>query len=267
MKSLITGLLVLFTAFITTAQTSLSVAPGRLFFDVNSPRKTDKIRVFNNGKEKSVWQVYIQDWTRDSLGQKHFFPPGTCSRSCAKNISFYPSVLTVLPDSSADITVSINNGFSLLPTDTSRNAMIVISQTDDPDALRQAAGKKQASIVIKAEFAVHVYISNGASAKAITIDDFFLKEDTAGKKLQVYVHNTGLQPMDIKTRIELTDKTTGKEWKLDEIAAAIMPGDKRITAFALPNDLKKGNYLALAIVDCGDELPVKVGELSFDWNH
>ncbi len=246
------------------AQVSLSVAPGRLFFDVNNTKRTDKIKVFNNGKTATTWQVSLQDWTRDSIGQKHFFPPGTQAHSCARDISFAPAVLIIPPDSNAEITVSVNNIAGLTANDTARNAMVVISQAEDPAALKQLS-QKQAAIEIKAEFAVHVYLFNGASERSFGITDFYLDEDSTAR-LQVYVRNTGRQPLDTKTAIELSDKATGKEWKLEEQPAAILPGDKRISSFILPKDLPRGSFLALAIVHCGDDMPVKVGELSFDWN-
>jgi len=244
------------------AQVSLSVAPARLFFDVNSARKTDKIKVYNNGKEKATWQVYLQDWTRDSVGQKHFFPPNTQLHSCTSDIIVFPSVLTIPPDSSGEITVSTRDHFTMSQTDTATHAMVVISQADDPAKLKEAAQKKQAAIMIKAEFAVHVYLLNSASKKDVTIDQFFLQTD----KLQVYVRNTGLQPLDTKVHVEFSDDATAKQWKLEEMTAAILPGNFRILSFALPKGLEKGKYSATATVDCGEELPLKIGELSFDWH-
>ncbi|XZF13028.1 hypothetical protein ACTHGU_14675 [Chitinophagaceae bacterium MMS25-I14] len=251
----------LFLPFCVRAQVSLSVAPGRLFFDVNSPRKTDKIHVLNTGKQAATWQVFLQDWDRDSTGQKHFYDAGAVRRSCASEISFFPSTLTVPPGGTGEITVSIKDGAHLSPKDTARSAMLIISQAEDPGALKNS--QKQASIMIRAEFAVQVYILNGASQKAIAIEDFYLQQDSA-EKFRVVVRNAGLQPLDTKAHIEITDKTTGREWKINEVSAAILPGDKRISTFALPVGLPKGNYLALAVVEGGEDLPVKVGELTFE---
>ncbi|WP_123985336.1 fimbrial biogenesis chaperone [Taibaiella soli] len=260
------SLLFLLTACSVTAQISLSVAPARLFFDITGTRKTEKIKVFNNGKEKAIWQIYLQDWTRDSLGQKHFFPPNTLPHSCAADLIIFPSVLQIPPDSTGEVTVSIKDNFSLSQTDTSKHAMVVISQADDPAKLKDAAAKKQAAIMIKAEFAVHVYLLNGGSKKDVTIDQFYLQRDSAKNKLQVYVHNTGLQPLDTKVHIEFSNDATAKQWKLNEITAAILPGDIRIVSFALPDGLEKGMYSAMATVDCGEDVPLKIGELSFNWN-
>lgn len=265
MKNVISFLLLLL-ACRATAQVSLSVAPARLFFDVNNTRKTDKIKVFNSSKEKAVWQVYLQDWTRDSLGQKHFFPPNTQSHSCANDIMVFPSVLTVAPDSTGEVTVSIRDNFTLAATDTSKHAMVVISQADDPAKLKDAGQKKQAAIMIKAEFAVHVYLLNGTSKKDVTIDQFFLQTDSAKGKLQVYVHNTGLQSLDTKVNVEFSNDATAKQWKLNEISAAVLPGNIRVVSFKLPKGLEHGKYSATATVDCGEDVPLKIGELSFDWN-
>lgn len=265
MKHIISFLLLLVTCR-STAQVSLSVAPARLFFDVNSTRKTDKIKVYNNDKEKATWQVYLQDWTRDSVGQKHFFPPNTQLHSCTNDIIVFPSLLTIPPDSSGDVTVSIRDHFTMSQTDTATHAMVMIAQADDPAKLKEAAQKKQAAIMIKAEFAVHVYLLNGTSKKDVTIDQFYLQADSAKGKLQVYVRNTGLQPLDTKVRIEFSNDATAKQWRLEEMTAAILPGNFRIVSFALPKDLENGKYSATATVDCGEDLPLKIGELSFDWH-
>ncbi len=126
---------------------------------------------------------------------------------------------------------------------------------------RSKQKENQATVYIKTQIAVHVFYVVDDAPKKVELIDVGHIEDSL-HRITTLLHNTGLQPLDTKIRVELSNMETGEEWKLEDRSSATLPGATRKETFQLPS-LRKGKYMALSIVDSGADLPIKVGEVSF----
>lgn len=250
-------ILLLLPALRLSAQSGLSVSPARLFFHSADKSRTQHITLTNTVDRPVRWLLSVQDWDRDSLGRKRFFDAGALPHSCAAWLQIVPNEIEVPAKGQVMVAVTFQGA---VPERRSLHAMVMINEAPRNGALEK--GSKKASIEVKAAFAIHVYAVNDAGSKSLEIENF--RYDAAGIALELSLRNTGEQPLDTKIDITVTDRNSNREWKLPEASSATLPGAYRSSRFALPDDMPKGNYMAIGTLDCGDDLPLKVAELSFD---
>ncbi|KIO76136.1 hypothetical protein TH53_16595 [Pedobacter lusitanus] len=77
---------------------AISFSPTRLFFKGNPGETlTETITISNSGKEPYEFITSIQDWKRDSLGNKIYFPMGTLASSNGRNIRLSSTNIKINP--------------------------------------------------------------------------------------------------------------------------------------------------------------------------
>ncbi|MBS1662892.1 MAG: hypothetical protein JST68_17740, partial [Bacteroidetes bacterium] len=65
---------------------------------------------------------------------------------------------------------------------------------------------------------------------------------------------------DVTFRVELTEKSTGKEVGVPEKMLTLLPGTEQVVYIDLPLGMPPGRYLAVAFLDTGDQNDLKVAE-------
>jgi hypothetical protein len=78
------------------------------------------------------------------------------------------------------------------------------------------------------------------------------------RRYAVRVRNSGEISADATVRLELTDKSTGREVAVPEKKITLLPGTEQIVYLDLP--IRSGRYLAVAFLDTGDQNDLKVAE-------
>lgn len=240
------------------AQSGLSVSPARLFFHSNASRHTQQITLTNTVNAPVRWVISLQDWDRDTLGRKNFYPPGSRPQSCAAALQIIPNEVEIPAGGMATVSVSLKNDVPAA----SGHAMIMINEAPENEALRKGE-QRQASISVKAAFAIHVYLVNDTASRRLEIEDFRYNA-AAGRQLELSIRNNGGQPLDTRISITVTDRASNREWKLPDVSSATLPGAYRTSLFHLPEEIPAGSYLVIGTADSGDDLPLKVAELSLD---
>ncbi|UYQ93209.1 DUF916 domain-containing protein [Chitinophaga horti] len=250
------------------AQPSVSVAPSRLFYSFPAGQSsTQEIRISNPGKTSMVFSITLADWYRDSLGDKQYSKANTLKHSCASWIELPYSSIVLQAGEERSIPVklaSTRDAGNIV-----RNAMIFFTQAEDDESIRSQK-KLGASMIIRLEVGVHIYYTPPSlSKKSLEVIDFRDKGvtklgDSTKHVLEVVLHNTGELMTESMVKLELTNQQTAEEIKLEPQPVPMMPGVKRVIRFGLPATLKPGNYLGVAIVDNGPDIPLRIGELEFD---
>jgi len=238
----------------------ITVSPTRLFFS-GEPGSVQKqsIVITNAGKETVAFNVSLNDWYRDSIGQKVYLPANSTSSSNAGWIKTSANVISVPPGSSQELIATMQVP-QHLKSDSISNSMLMLTQI----AKQEDRYLKQNNVGIKVlfEFALHVYFTPAANK---TEDLDFVAIDTAsvsnrpGKKIAVKVKNTGNIISDAVVEFEFIHQTTGQESKLSPVAISMMPGASQIIYFDVPGNLK-GAFKGVSILRIGDASNVKVGE-------
>lgn len=261
-------LLYCLSAHFTQAQPAVSVAPSRLFYSFTQGQaSTQEIRIINPGKSAMVFSITLADWYRDSLGEKQYFKPNTLHQSCASWIELPYSSILLQPGEEKVIPVKLVSPPG--SGNTVRNAMIFFTQAEDDESIRQQK-KTGASMIVRLEVGIHVYYTPPTlSKKEVELIDFKdagwqQVNDSAKHLLELVLKNKGEIMSESTVKLELTNQETAEEIKLEALPVPTLPGVRRIIRFNLPTSLKKGNYLAVAIVDNGPDVPLRIGELEFN---
>ncbi|RAJ04102.1 hypothetical protein LX64_02980 [Chitinophaga skermanii] len=250
----------------SSAQPSIGVVPSRLYFTCASgERQVQDINLRNPGTKPITVAITISDWYRDSTGEKIYLKAGTLPHSCANWITLPTNAITLQPGEERQFPVTVNAPSN----DAVHNAMIFFTEVKSQAEIDEKM-KMGAQFIIRMEMGIHVYNTPPSRhKKEMEILDFVDKgwskqnTDTAQQILQLTVKNTGDVTNDCVVKLELTNQDTAEEIPLDDIPIPSMPGTVRVINIPLPKKLKKGNYLAVAILHLGPEDPLKIGDLEF----
>lgn len=257
--------LLIYLAFSTPKQTfaqAISFSPSRIFFK-GSPGETisETITLSNSSKQSYEFVQTLKDWKRDSLGGKIYFPMGTLPNSNANNISLSETNFSLRPGEQKSFLVYIK--IPAAGQTVSTNSMLFFTQTNPREATVE--GKLAIGIKVSLELGVQLFYTPD-NAKPGEMDfvafEYEDKKTDSPKnnRLGVKFANTGDFNRDGFIRFELTNKQTGEEIKLKPISIAIMPHSTQWTYCQLNETLPEGEYLAVAILDTGENNNLKVAE-------
>ncbi len=242
----------------------LVFSPMRVFFtNAAGQSSSQSIEVRNTGTEQLVLNTSLQDWYRDSLGNKVYSAAGTLPGSNAEWIKVFPEQLTIAPQESKQISVSMN-----VPADASQkvsNCMLFLTQINaqKPSKIIEVSKGKNVGVIIKLQAGIHIYNTFAGLFKKdlefVAFEDRGLINDST-RRLAITVANNGEVSTDGHLRFELTNKTTGDELKQEPLAITMLPGAKQIVYIKIPAQLTNGKYLAEAVLDTGNDNDLKVAQ-------
>jgi len=238
-----------------------SISPSRLSFTGN-PGETvaQTISLSNTSQAILNFSTRILDFDRDSLGNKLYYDPGTRPSSNAKWLTMSSTSVRLLPGETKKLNISM-----AIPAVAKTNAQSMIFFTQVKDQSSAAIAGKSIGVSILMEMGVQVYYTpNGLNAGEL---EFLAFEDRGtvsdGKlklrRLMLKIHNTGDINKDAFVRLELTNKETGEEHKIDPASIAMMPQATQWVTFNLPIELT-GKFLAVALLDAGAAYDLKIAE-------
>lgn len=271
MKQIFLSLLALAIAGNLFAQGGFLAKPTKLYFDpAPASQQKQNITIRNTSGDPVVLECSLQDWKRDSIGNKVYSNAGTLPSSCGRYVKVTPEVLALQPGEEREVEVTLS-----APPDSIKqtlNAMLMLTQVNEKKAEKSKIVQTQ--IVVRMQIGVHVYFEPSYLAqKDVDLQRlFFAKSGTASKEdllanergLVSEIANTGQLVAEGKLRLELSNLQTQQVWKLDEKEFNSMPGDLLQIPFTLPSGLPKGAYNVLAMLDLGANLPLKIIEAQID---
>lgn len=265
------------------AQGGFQVSPGKLFFKQQAlQQSTQNVLVVNSSQQNMVIRCTFSDWKRDSMGDKKYFPIGTLPHSNAAHLKVVPEIFTLAPGQSKYLEVSMN-----LPADKDSsytNAMLLLTQVDEKKA-EDKTKKKEAFMKFLLEMGVHIYneppqlryknvdiesVSYIASKDTVVaFNRRTQRKDTTlvpQRLIKGWIVNNGELIAEGNVRYELTQKTTGQEYKLEPVPFNSMPGDRLLVNRSVPKDILVGKYVLVMLLDIGMDQPLKVGESEIEIN-
>ena len=266
-RLLVAALIVLatFADVKSAAAQQISVSPARILFR-GEPGQTvsQTVLISNSGDTNFEFITSIRDWKRDSLGNKLYQPSGTLPHSNANQLRLDETNFIVGPHQKKTVTVYLDIPKNQQDT-IATNSMLFFTQTNPSE--RKAAGNGGIGIKIGYEFGIQVFYNPAAAQKGELEFDSFAYTAKAGDQqalLTIGYHNSGTINKTGQLRVELTKRKTGEEIKLKGLPVAIMPLGHQYIRVTLPDNLPKGAYLAMGILDTGSGYRLKIAEKNFD---
>ncbi len=248
----------------TNAQVGIAASPMKLEFDnLAGTAKSYTVTVSNPTSRILEANITLSDWDRDTLGDIHFYTPGTLSSSCSNVIKVFPSTNFLLqPYEKKDFTVMMD--LSSSKADSAKNSMLFFTQLNSQ---RGSNGENGVGVNLTVRIGVQIfYNSPTATKKNIEIEKFIEditpnKDTTVSKNVLLTLKNKGDVETDGKVSFELLNLKTGEKINLPEAKFYTLPTAKRILKIGIPLKIPKGKYSITALVDFGAEQELKIGEL------
>ncbi|UKT62968.1 fimbrial biogenesis chaperone [Pedobacter mucosus] len=241
------------------AQTGLSVTPPRVYFTVApGGMQRQKITVSNVSKTSTLdLSISLNDWSYDEKGNNQIHEPGSTNVSCALWVAILPSTFFSLsPGEHRDIEIQVTPPASLQDSLPVHTAMLYVSQLNPIDDVNE----KGTNIKVAVRTGIKLYQRLPISRMAnLDIQNFSLVKNDLILKFA----NIGNVWADGTATCELLNRQTGKKIALKDVIFYSLPGNKRDVYFNLPTTLEKGEYVASAILNYGDDVTVKLAELEF----
>lgn len=256
--------------FKSFAQGSLAASPARLFFDGAAGQTTmQTVRLSNSGNAPIIVKASLQDWERDSVGTKVYYPAGKLSHSNAGWLKFSPEVVELQPGQEQTVAVTMIVPAGASQTEV-KNCMLFFTQVNEQKAAG-TQGQKQLVISVRFEVGIHVYYTPPALTKkelnVIAFEDRGRVQTQEGifKRLALIVKNTGEINADARIHLEVTDAGSGEEFKFADKPIAMLPGARQVVYIDIPDKLAGRKLVAVAMLDSGVASDLKVAEKAFEY--
>ena len=237
-----------------TAQ-ELEVSPGKLIFNANpGSSQTQQVSVRNRASKEQSFIFNLGDWLTDEKGETKYFKPGTIPRSCADWITVSPSLITLQPNESAKINVTM-----LVPNDNSSTkwaVMFVESAVEQTGPQAVDKGMKM-GMTLSARIAIPIFQSPSSNNfyKA-TIEGLTESVQDSTRVYNTKVINLGDKILNCKVYFTFSNLVTADEITSDPIEFSLLPESNKDVKYTLSQPLEKGKYSVAAVLDYGhsDEL-------------
>ena len=238
-----------------------SVSPSRITLTGNPGQTvTQAVNFTNSSNVPLTFGSNIQDWDRDSLGIKVYYPRNSRPASNASWLTLSSNSVTIQPGQSHQLILSMT-----IPSTAKEltHSMLFFKQVKEQQPKKANTTRLGVNVLI--EVGIQVYYTPPGLAQGelnfLAFEDRGTQEKANIKTRQVAlkIKNTGKVNKDGFIRMELTNKDTGEEIKVDPITLAILPERTQWIIFNLPISLK-GKFLAVALLDAGPDYDLKVAE-------
>ncbi len=229
----------------------LEVTPGTLMFSTNpGSSQTQQIYVRNKGNTEQSFVFNLADWLTDEEGEVKYFEPGTTGRSCAEWVTITPSLLSLQPNESANVNVTM-----LVPNDNSSTkwAVIFVQSAEEqtgPEAIDQDV---RMGLQVAGRIAVPVFQSPTSNTLYKgTIDGLveIIQED-GSRVYETQVINLGDKILNCKVYFTISNLETAEEFTSEPIEFSLLPESEKTVNYTLEKELEKGRYSVAAILDYG----------------
>ncbi|HVI46111.1 MAG TPA: hypothetical protein VM802_14645 [Chitinophaga sp.] len=221
-----------------------------------------KVFISNNLNKKKQFTVYLSDWIRDTQGKHVYTQPGSTTRSCANWVKVDKTFIEVDPGQTAELNIKLLVPDSAAATAEMKWAMLFV-ETIEEQVVRSATGL-ETHVNNKMRVGIHLY----QTPPSITDKDVkiiaFEQPKASERKCHIVCQNTGGVQLECNSYIELSNTLTGDKTRIDASLFPLFPGQKRIVEFVIPDNVPKGKYSLVGIIDAGNDVPMEAAQAMVD---
>lgn len=259
----------------TVVKKKIIVTPTIVYFNTESGHpQTQTINVINNTSKPYQFRLYMRDWERDSLGRHLYYIAGTHERSCARWLTLDKSFLEVLPGEVGRVTLTMKIPDTVELTERGDTVVsnemkwtMIFFETMTEKSVSQKHGKITTKIGQSATIGVHVYQTPPSVQNVKEVKMLSLQRLHDDKHYRIIGENKGETHLRCYFSIELMNQQTGEKTTIEPKVAPLFPLQQRYVDFELPENLAKGKYTMIAIIDAkDDEVPLEAAELEIEVN-
>ncbi len=242
----------------------LEVSPGTLAFATNpGSSQTQQISLRNKGNTEQSFIFNLSDWLTDENGEVKYFSPGTTARSCADWITVSPALVTLQPNESATINVTM-----LVPNDNLSTKWAVLFIQSAVEQTGPKAVDKEMALGVQLALRIAVTIYQSPASNTLykgTIEGLVEKVgDDNIRKYSSQVINLGDKILNCKVYFTVSNLETAEEFTSTPIEFSLLPETGKKVEYILDKPLAKGRYSVAAILDYGYKNELEGVQLNID---
>jgi len=254
MKKQFTPLLLTFAALLSVlvihAQ-ELEVTPGTMMFNVNAgASQTQQVYVRNKAKVPQNFVFNLADWLVDEKGETKYLAPGSTGRSCAEWITVSPALVTLQPNESANVNVTM-----LVPGDNSSTkwAVLFVQSAEEKTGVKAVDKEVQMGLQVAVRIAIPIYQSAPTNKLYKgTIEGLKEIVDAEGRRTYTsQVINTGDKILNCKVYFTISNLMTAEEVTSTPTEFMLLPESNKQISYTFDKPLVKGKYAVAAVLDYG----------------
>ena len=247
----------------------VSISPSSLRFSVKPGSTLSKeVKITNDTKGSYKFQIGFSDFTMDKNGKPGGIKASESKYTLSKWVTVSPSYFELKPGEVKKLTVTIdipNNDTANIAAWTIMMVDQIVDRTTPLDPKDKSKNTLAMGIAPSFGFGVYIY-QNPPNVKvnSVEIQNFKYTDESGKKNITMYVKNSGDGIGFCLSYVELTNLKTGKQEKLATKQYTILPGFFRDFQYPLPNNIAKGKYSAVGVLDFGSKTQIETAELEFD---
>lgn len=245
----------------------VAITPSHINYNLKpGESRTYEVTVTNETRVTRSFNVSLRDYDADKAGTTIFMEPGTSMHGLSNWLNVSPTFFEMKPGATQKIRVTLTIPDTV---GTSRAAwgLLWVEEKKERQSLDNEGNDKKISLGVIPTFAMGVFIyqnpPNVANNK-VEIQNFVHQNTGSGSKIDMTLKNSGDGIASCTAYIELTNTKTGKQQRLTVKRFTILPGYTRNYMFSLPQNLDKGSYSAVGVLDYGSKESVEAAELNFE---
>lgn len=245
----------------------VALTPSHLNYNLKpGESRTYEVTVTNETRVTRSFNVTLRDYDADKAGTTIFMDPGTSMHGLSNWINVSPTFFEMKPGAVQKVRVTLS-----IPDSVGSNraawGLLWIEEKKERQSLDNNGSDKKISLGVIPTFAMGVFIYQNPPTVAnnkVEIQNFAYQNTGSGAKVDMILKNTGDGIASCTAYIELTNTKTGKQQRLTVKRFTILPGYVRNYMFSLPQNLEKGTYSAVGVLDYGSKESVEAAELNFE---
>lgn len=248
--------------------TGVAVSPAHFHLSINpGEEKTIKITVTNNTDKKNSFKVSMVDFDMNSGGKAMFLPPSadreySLSRWCTVAPTFIELEAGEKKKVSVNIVVPANeDGKKAAWTIVMVEQQVPRDRLDPTDS---EGGTVAFGVIPTYAFGIFVYQNPpNVDNNNVEITNFKYNEADSLSNIEIKANNIGDGIAYCVAYVDITNLTTGYQKRLLVKRFTIVPKLEREFRFTLPDDLPKGDYLAVGVIDYKNADEIKAAKTKF----
>lgn len=208
----------------------------------HSPETSEAtLLVRNNGTSPLQLRVFAADFDQRLDGSHETLPAGSHERSCSHRLDIAPDGLSVPAGASQPVTLRLRPGVEGDSTCWS----LVFIEKPPPEGAGPRAGLR---------IGVKVYGLSSSSTEAAEITAASVDSGQgAARSLEFTVRNPDAWPVLARGTVELRDFDGKQHATVAVESFSVLPGHDRVVRVPLEADLPPGRYLAIPVLDYGED--------------
>lgn len=227
----------------TPAFGQFSVSPVILPVPHSLETSEATLLVRNNGTSPMQLRVFAADFDQRLDGSHETLPAGSHDRSCSQRLDIVPDGLSVPAGVTQPVTLRLRPGSD--PDSTCWS--LVFIEKPPPEGLGPRAGLR---------IGVKVYGLSASSEELAQITTASVEADPGDRptrSLRFTVSNPDAWPVLARGTVELRDFDGSHHGTVAVESFSVLPEHDRVVRVPLETDLEPGRYLAIPVLEYGDE--------------